>query len=591
MASRSGSSWPLAAGLLTLVACLTSLSPSPHWLDCGELVAATATLGIPHPPGHPVVVLLGAAAGMLPLGSFSFRVALASAAALALAAGLLALLGRRLLCDAFALAPRVAAPVAAAAALAAAWSGPALLQGVRAEVYAANALLTLAALLALAGPPSPRRLACAGLLAGLGLANHHYLVVLALVGPGLVVLVTRPRPTPNALAAAGVGCCVGLSSYLLLPVRALADPLVAWGDPRQLDRLLWTASARTFARSVESAGSRSLSDNLLHTLFMLWDGLGPVAGLAGLVGLGVLARRHPRLGGLLLLALLGTLLSKALMDFDPHNPDLHGYLLGGTLLLALGCAALAALALEAASTCSRPLRIGLAALVALLLVVWPATRLRTGGPGVPADDFDDARVAASAALSSVPVHGVALSADFNLIFALWAARATGGARPDVALVHRPFLAFPGFADAVARRDPELAAWARREWRGAVDRARCLAPAPRPLRAEPYHDLPPACLARLRADGLFARLAAPDAPAAPLPGAFWGALQRRLHLGDPQTQRWLVWNHWLQGRQRVAAGDVPGARAHLAEARRWAPGSPDLAALGRDIDVLARRAGQ
>ena len=48
--------------------------------DSGELVAAVHTLGIPHPSGYPLYVLLGKLFSMaLPIGSIAFRMSLFSA--------------------------------------------------------------------------------------------------------------------------------------------------------------------------------------------------------------------------------------------------------------------------------------------------------------------------------------------------------------------------------------------------------------------------------------------------------------------------------------------------------------------------------
>ena len=63
---------PLALGVL-------AASPEPYWLDSPEFTAAAQTLGIPHPPGHPLYVMLVKPLTLLPLGGISFRVAIASA--------------------------------------------------------------------------------------------------------------------------------------------------------------------------------------------------------------------------------------------------------------------------------------------------------------------------------------------------------------------------------------------------------------------------------------------------------------------------------------------------------------------------------
>ncbi len=65
--------------------------------DSGELVAAAATLGIPHPSGYPLYVLLGKLwTLLLPLGSIAWRMSLFSAACAAGACGLFYLTVRRL---------------------------------------------------------------------------------------------------------------------------------------------------------------------------------------------------------------------------------------------------------------------------------------------------------------------------------------------------------------------------------------------------------------------------------------------------------------------------------------------------------------
>src|SRR5881296_2764911 len=92
--TRAGAGCLVAAAIAATVYGLT-LSPSVGAGDSGELILAAQSLGIPHPPGYPVWVLLARVAALLPWGSVAFRVNALSAAFAALAAGLFYLLAAR----------------------------------------------------------------------------------------------------------------------------------------------------------------------------------------------------------------------------------------------------------------------------------------------------------------------------------------------------------------------------------------------------------------------------------------------------------------------------------------------------------------
>jgi hypothetical protein len=102
--------------------------------DGGELITASFTLGVPHPPGYPTYVVLGKLVSLLPLGTVAFRYNLFSAVCAALAAGLLVAAIRAHW------GGRVRPVTAIAAALAFAWLPLVWSQAVVAEVYALNLL-------------------------------------------------------------------------------------------------------------------------------------------------------------------------------------------------------------------------------------------------------------------------------------------------------------------------------------------------------------------------------------------------------------------------------------------------------------------
>src|SRR6267142_5694231 len=81
--SVRGAAW--VAALAALWAYALTLSPTVAWVnlgeDSGDLLAASATLGIPHPTGYPLFVLLGRLASLVPVGSVAFRINLVAAIA------------------------------------------------------------------------------------------------------------------------------------------------------------------------------------------------------------------------------------------------------------------------------------------------------------------------------------------------------------------------------------------------------------------------------------------------------------------------------------------------------------------------------
>ena len=76
----TGSDYALAilGALLALAVYLKTLAVTVTGEDSGELVAAAATLGIPHPTGYPLWCLLGYAfTKVIPIGDAAFRVTVA----------------------------------------------------------------------------------------------------------------------------------------------------------------------------------------------------------------------------------------------------------------------------------------------------------------------------------------------------------------------------------------------------------------------------------------------------------------------------------------------------------------------------------
>jgi hypothetical protein len=77
--------------LLTLCLYWRTLAPTVTLVDSGELIVAGRFLGVAHPPGFPLYVVLAHLATLLPFGNVAMRVNLASAVFAAVAAAMIAL--------------------------------------------------------------------------------------------------------------------------------------------------------------------------------------------------------------------------------------------------------------------------------------------------------------------------------------------------------------------------------------------------------------------------------------------------------------------------------------------------------------------
>src|SRR5438309_12017248 len=91
----------LAAGIVTLIVFvlyLLTLAPSTAMWDTSEYIAAAYTLGLPHPPGNPLFVLVGRVFSILPIaGSIAARVNILAALCSAVSAGMWFLITERVL--------------------------------------------------------------------------------------------------------------------------------------------------------------------------------------------------------------------------------------------------------------------------------------------------------------------------------------------------------------------------------------------------------------------------------------------------------------------------------------------------------------
>jgi hypothetical protein len=413
--------YALASAAIALGVYLATLAPDLTWanaaFDGGELITASATLGIAHPPGYPLYIVLGKAFSLLPLGTVAHRYNLFSAVCMAVAVGLLVL--------AIGSPHRTAVrpPIASAAALLFAFTPLVWGQAVVAEVYALNLLALAAFLLAWSRRASA---VWVGIWLGLAITTHLtslLMLPLALTGHGRRMKIL-------------MGIAIGLSPLLLLPRLADGASPVVWGDASDPASWWWLVSARLYAANLHFPPD---AGRLLDSLPAL------VLGPLGLILAGGAARIGSKRAKAYFLAenkrvemaaLAGATMLYGGFALIYDTPDAAITLIPGLMLLAL----LFAAGLE---------RLGPAALLL------PALLVVTAFPGQDISRDRQVRPLVEKLLHEAPANAILLTPGDRTIFTLWYFQHVEDQRPDLRLVDANLFAFDWYRARLSRQFPDV----------------------------------------------------------------------------------------------------------------------------------------
>jgi tetratricopeptide (TPR) repeat protein len=274
-----------AVFLVALVVYSWTLAPTVTPTDSGELILAAYGLGVAHPPGVPLWIMLTHIASLVPVGNVAVRINFSSAVFAALACAMLTLVVAEILITASCfVAPRrknkaarqesnvenpnarllIVAP-AVGAGLLVAFSRTLWAYATITEVYALNALLILLIFFLVvrwrrriietrtnsggAVAADDKWIYAAAFVFGLAMGVHHVTVALTL--PAIAVVVFRTEglkffTTRRLLHSALIAIGALILVYSYLPWAASRSPAMNWGNARSLQEIWWHITGRQY---------------------------------------------------------------------------------------------------------------------------------------------------------------------------------------------------------------------------------------------------------------------------------------------------------------------------------------------------------
>ncbi len=322
----------VAAGgvfLLALAVYVRTLLPGSSFGDWGEMQLIQRELGVPHPTGYPLYMVLGYVFSLIPIGSLAWRADLLSAVAAAGASATAVLIAMRLGVRPF---------IAAMAGLSLAVTGTLWLEATFSEMNSLHLFLVglvIHRALVWRDERRDRDLQLGGLFAGLALANHLLALTVVPIVVAFVLFDSRRRlrERPVVVLQAAALLLAGVALYAVIPLRALAGPpsvygsLLTWEGFSGLVSGAMFRSDMHFGSAASFAAAWSSIPGVVGQLISRSNIVFLVVGLAG----GLILVVRDRWAGLM----LAVVLVVNVYVFSNYLGDLDHYLLVTWLVLAV----------------------------------------------------------------------------------------------------------------------------------------------------------------------------------------------------------------------------------------------------------------
>ncbi len=481
----------VASAVVLGAAYLATAAPDLTVWDASELVTAAQTLGIPHPPGTPVWVLIAHVASLVFHAAGPVRsVTLLSVCATAIVGGLGAAMIAR-----WVGARGAVVAVVSAGGMMSVWNN-----ATEAEVYALSLLCAVSMLYAgeRAGRqdvPDDGRSRWRALLVFLAALSVPLHLSAFVAFPASVVLAWRgARPTKRDVAVWIAIALLALSAVAVLPIRSHFNPLLDSGHPVTVRALLDVLQREQYAVAGLLPRRAPLWLQMANVLeWADWQvafGLHPFAAPSwartslsilwvwlAVLGVKPLWRHDPRVArGMLALLACGTIgvafwlnmrvgpsFGVGIVSADAvHEARERDY------FFVLGFWAWGVLAGVGLVSISAKLARRIPSALASSILVFAAVPLVANGPVLDRHREPIAslpRIFARLLLDAVPTNGILISAGDNDTFPLWYLQQVEGYRTDVTIVTAPLLGARWYREQLAARHGLLPIANAASWSG------------------------------------------------------------------------------------------------------------------------------
>lgn len=282
----------LTAGIVSGIALCVyfiTIAPTVSFWDCGEFIACSYRLGVPHPPGAPFYILLGRIFTFIPFGDIGLRVNLISALATSAVILLLFLTIERLIREWRGTPQSMQDSIlingaAAIGALTFAFTDTLWFNAVESEVYALSLLLTaLVYWLALLWMDtykdyrSARFVLFIVYIFGIGTGVH---LLNLLVIPSIILLILFLHPTLfkriDLWICIPVLLLIGFTVYTVITIRSGLNPYIDQNNPETWENFLYYFNRKQYLPESQILGiferKAPLWDYQIKHLFLRYFG-------------------------------------------------------------------------------------------------------------------------------------------------------------------------------------------------------------------------------------------------------------------------------------------------------------------------------